>query len=643
MMIQKDVEIDEESNDNEDEEEDKTEEDNDDNKDIYVDNVEENEDDNNLDENELKAVKKRKILLKKASKIPKKQRKTKPSQTISKSNSLDDTDSDSDLSVGAVQRKKKKMQMKTKFLPFNLNSVTTSTKFKHPPMKVQWMVDLIPKRGKQNIYDVSNSDTQLLKDKTGVDLEEIESNSETKSSNQLLQMIIQKFEEEYKMSKNNEVKKVEDYLRQKMKLNACYAIFDTEKIQNKHKYRPKSVIIMERTAWVYEGLNGKGPHTDICIIQAYMEDSDPLTGYLELLLHFVFNDEEFRNKDCYVVMKDPNMISKKIAKTKSVSHKPGIKTQTVSQILENMEFEETSTEILGRLVEPGSIAHKSNGSHIRIKTRELKFDKSDSYRIICLNGDTKIKAKFDNNKYHLYTHPLLWNEYDTDDVAEYLSENQSKSMVKNASIVHYFKGGGHRKKYDSIFMKDRNKDEKVIHSKFQQSQFDSGSNCVWLSSCMLINTIDEKTADYMLGLLQDNISNENSNCKGIFEWMLFSGIPDNQIEINATTLQDKLQKDKHIPYQLKKIKKDAKYFKAYIIDPETYGNFLCQLESNTGQNTHVVGIDTTNNKIYDCLESFILELNEINLNHCCGPYQGGLNKIKRCYQIIEKHGKKSTK
>ena len=112
---------------------------------------------------------------------------------------------------------------------------------------------------------------------------------------------------------------------------------------------------------------------------------------------------------------------------------------------------------------------------------------------------------------------------------------------------------------------------------------------------------------------------------------------------NTITLQDFLQKDKRIPYQLKRVKKDSKLFKDYVLNPITFGNFLCQLGTRTGQCTHVVGIDTTNNKIYDCLENYILDLNISNLNHCCGPYQNGLNKIKRCYQIVEKHRKKASK
>ena len=94
---------------------------------------------------------------------------------------------------------------------------------------------------------------------------------------------------------------------------------------------------------------------------------------------------------------------------------------------------------------------------------------------------------------------------------------------------------------------------------------------------------------------------------------------------------------------MKKVKKDNKFFKDFVLDPNTFGLFLCQLETRTGQSTHVVGIDATNNKIYDCLEDYVLDLNGSNLDHCCGPYQQGLNKIKRCYQIVEKNQKKSLK
>ena len=235
-----------------------------------------------------------------------------------------------------------------------------------------------------------------------------------------------------------------------------------------------------------------------------------------------------------------------------------------------------------------------------------------------------------------------WNDYDTDDAGEYISETQAVAMKKHPDVVHYFKGGGHRKKYNDKYMEDRQANEKVIDPKFHQTQFQHGSNCVWLSTCMLINTIDEKVSNYMVNQLVESKTNPNSPNIGKFEWMLFSGVPDSQCE-STVTLQSMLQQDDNIPYQLKRMKMNPDTFIDFIFKENTYGIYVCQLITRTGEDTHVIGIDTTNNKIYDCLERYVLDLTMDNLDHCCGPYQGGLSKIKRCYQIISMQKKKTTK
>ena len=76
-----------------------------------------------------------------------------------------------------------------------------------------------------------------------------------------------------------------------------------------------------------------------------------------------------------------------------------------------------------------------------------------------------------------------------------------------------------------------------------------------------------------------------------------------------------LQKDRNMPYELKRMKVDAKLLKDRVLSSDRFGNYLYQLESRIGQCLHVVGIGTVNNKIHDCLEDYILDLNIQNLIH----------------------------
>ena len=74
----------------------------------------------------------------------------------------------------------------------------------------------------------------------------------------------------------------------------------------------------------------------------------------------------------------------------------------------------------------------------------------------------------------------------------------------------------------------------------------------------------------------------------------------------------------------------------YLLDPETKGIYICQLEATGGERKHVLGVDCDGKQraIYDPSERYAIKLNRRNFDYCCGKYLIGLQKIYLCYQIV---------
>ena len=121
-----------------------------------------------------------------------------------------------------------------------------------------------------------------------------------------------------------------------------------------------------------------------------------------------------------------------------------------------------------------------------------------------------------------------------------------------------------------------------------------------------------------------------------FEWMFLTKIPIDYKGKDSTRLVDMLQK-KCFGYTLKKIpiSKMGISYLDYILDNETNGQFLCQLQSQGGSKLHVIGVDCNEKVILDCCEQYELKLTMNNLHHCCGRYLKGLKKIAYCVEMIK--------
>ena len=79
-----------------------------------------------------------------------------------------------------------------------------------------------------------------------------------------------------------------------------------------------------------------------------------------------------------------------------------------------------------------------------------------------------------------------------------------------------------------------------------------------------------------------------------------------------------------------------------ILNEKTTGLFVAIISSKDGNKSHTVGIDASTKSIYDCMEKYVLQLNEENMSICCGPNQV-FNKIEYVGELKMKRQKKRKK
>ena len=79
-----------------------------------------------------------------------------------------------------------------------------------------------------------------------------------------------------------------------------------------------------------------------------------------------------------------------------------------------------------------------------------------------------------------------------------------------------------------------------------------------------------------------------------------------------------------------------------IINEKTTGLFVAIISSKDGNKSHTVGIDASTKSIYDCMEKYVLQLNEDNMSICCGPNQV-FHKIAYVGELKMKQQKKRKK
>ena len=179
----------------------------------------------------------------------------------------------------------------------------------------------------------------------------------------------------------------------------------------------------------------------------------------------------------------------------------------------------------------------------------------------------------------------------------------------------------------------------AIPIEFRQSSYKSDHGCVWLSACLLMNTVDRDIAQLMIKQYQEG--------ETVYEWM---DIFDRRIKSSKATstftqanLHQQLRHIEGNQYNLCKVPNEiGKHVTQVIVNEKTNGLFVAVISSTDGNCTHAVGIDAGSQLIYDCLEETVLPLNEEKMSICCGPDRS-FHRIEYVGELQKKRQKKRKK
>ena len=284
-----------------------------------------------------------------------------------------------------------------------------------------------------------------------------------------------------------------------------------------------------------------------------------------------------------------------------------------------------------------SLTHFGMGGDIYFKLEENTFANM-SMRFLQINCDVFLFARFNGERFQLYSHPFGWTDASTR-TEMYLNDSIKKDCKKKENHKFKLKLLGHRKANDDS---STNKSDIVcdLDEKFRQTTYNDlcgcENNCAWLCLAAMINNYDEEAADRMIVNMKMNITDYN--------WMYMISLPksvkkDSGKKTAKNIVGQKLKEG--IGYTLSKISGHqitSKGFTEYLFR-EAQGCHVVGLESKTGGRTHCIGIDCDEGLIYDCMDSHVFRLNETTLNKCVGEDQIGVEKTWICYKVVREKQK----
>ena len=258
----------------------------------------------------------------------------------------------------------------------------------------------------------------------------------------------------------------------------------------------------------------------------------------------------------------------------------------------------------------------------------------NKYKICKLTNDRKVKYRYNNGEYQVYSHAYGWDKAKNSDFKK-LSYERKKYAEEHNLQEFVYKGFGTRDEMRNKSLADFVY-EYPIEDKYYQQTYSTENNCVWLSTAILVKSIDQKDGDWMIDLfLKDKVK---------FEWMNIKTQKKNKANVNISlkyaseSLQEKLQRD--VGYALKSVQKPVNgCYKEWLINTNIHGKYVVMLKMGDGEYSHVVGVDCDKNLIYDCMEKYALELNSDNFDFCGGKEDVKVKCIPICFELVD-NGKK---
>ena len=315
-----------------------------------------------------------------------------------------------------------------------------------------------------------------------------------------------------------------------------------------------------------------------------------------------------------------------------------IYVKTPWDIFRECNFHLRNDKYIRVLVPPHSKTYAGSASSLaNYCGKHLQEDSNLYLRLYKIDNSVKSYARFKDGKYWLFNYNFGWNIVTAENM-KYISLAMRDRLKMNGGESILLEGGGARndgitgridprlvgKKIDVMFTQDYHKVD--------------GSNCAWLTAAVLMNIDDPLNAKKMIDDLKGN--------EEFYVYMQFKKFSKfqkaqqdqpRQLETLVKYLEKKYQ------HNLKTVRKTKyKDYKTMMLESDEKGYFLCQLISEGNSKSHVIGIDKTNNLIYDCEENNTFHLCEESLNYCVGRDYNCVKDISECVQLIQSPRKRAS-
>ena len=394
-----------------------------------------------------------------------------------------------------------------------------------------------------------------------------------------------------------------------LKKNTVYMILDIAKVGASPEYTLHAVVVMEPYVLIAEK---KSPiiHLAACHFQY------DATTHLETLMLHIFSNDYFKQFHSLFIK---SMIGSQYISVNKDD--PEMKTCNIAETMKKIGFNDAEKGCLFELVHEDSKVMSCDRKTIN-QGLSTMFKKDQSYRVVSIDRVKKVFAYYHKNQFSFFSHAFGWNQATMDDMS-LLNQREQRVCMKSKGAAFILKGSGYR--LESI---GRIRSYQIVcgnHTRFYQNYYITESNCAWLSAAMLIYQRGRSIGRYMTDLLKKNPNK--------YDWLALMKVPKDRVQMNHWTLQSLLQKDKKINYCLKKVPETMPYLDM-MLDPTTTGQYICQLCTKAGSESHVIGIDCDDKRIYDCMEKYVFHLTLENIDYCCGPNENGIKKFIRCLEIV---------
>ena len=315
------------------------------------------------------------------------------------------------------------------------------------------------------------------------------------------------------------------------------------------------------------------------------------------------------------------------------------KVYTIVDLFKDMGFVKQDCPEVEEDIPNGSLTMIGTNSQIKKYCEKdinlvLGRTTQNKYKICKITNKNRVKYRYMNGNYEIYTHAFGWDKASDFDFKN-LSFERKKYAQENNGEEFVYKGFGAREVIDNKELASFDYDI-PIDQKFRQQSYSTENNCVWLSTALIVNSMDMCDGQHMIDLFVKN--------KQKFEWMNIKKNNKNKQHkkmsiIYATeTLQEKLQRD--VGYNLKSVPKPkGGCYKNQLINDKKHGKFIVMLKLTDGQYSHVVGVDCDLGKIFDCMEDYALDLTTENFDFCGGTVGVKVYSIPVCFELVD-NGKK---